>query len=131
MRPSAPIPRSWWGYSDITSLLIALLAKSGLVTFHGPVGTSTWNQFSTSYFRRVLFDAQVVTFENPTSKGDNLIQTKDRVETITPGVARGILIGGNLSVLTAMIGSSYLLHGKGSCSSSKMMASWCTGWIAC
>jgi muramoyltetrapeptide carboxypeptidase len=106
-------PKIVVGYSDITSLLIALLAKSGLVTFHGPVGTSTWNEFSTSYFRQVLFDAQMVTFENPSSKGDNLIQTKDRVETITPGVARGILIGGNLSVLTAMIGSSYLPSWKG------------------
>jgi muramoyltetrapeptide carboxypeptidase len=106
-------PKILVGYSDITSLLIAFLARSGLVTFHGPVGTSTWNQFSTSYFRRVLFDAEEVTFENPSNKGDNLVQTKDRVETITSGVARGILVGGNLSVLTAMIGSSFLPSWKG------------------
>jgi muramoyltetrapeptide carboxypeptidase len=106
-------PKIIVGYSDITSLLVALYAKTGLVTFHGPVGTSTWNQFSTAYFKRVLFDAEAVTFENPVSKGDNLIQTKDRVETITPGTARGILVGGNLTVLTAMIGSPYLPRWKG------------------
>jgi len=36
------------------------------------------------------------------------VQTRDRVGTITPGKARGILVGGNLSVLAAMIGSPYL-----------------------
>ena len=106
-------PKILVGYSDITSLLIALYAKTGLVTFHGPVGTSTWNQFSTSYFRRVLFDAEAVTFENPAVKGDNLVQTKDRIDTIAPGTARGVLVGGNLSVLTAMIGSPYLPRWKG------------------
>jgi muramoyltetrapeptide carboxypeptidase len=30
------------------------------------------------------------------------------VDTITPGKARGVLVGGNLSVLAAMIGSPYL-----------------------
>jgi muramoyltetrapeptide carboxypeptidase len=101
-------PKILVGYSDITSLLIALYARTGLVTFHGPVGTSTWNEFSTTYFKRVLFDAEAVTFQNPSTKGDNLIQTKDRIETITPGIARGVLVGGNLSVLTAMVGSPYL-----------------------
>jgi muramoyltetrapeptide carboxypeptidase len=106
-------PKIIVGYSDITSLLLAIYAKTGLVTFHGPVGTSTWNQFSTNYFKRVLFDAEAVTFENPETKGDNLIQTKDRVETISQGTARGTLVGGNLSVLTAMIGSPYLPQWKG------------------
>ena len=36
-------PKILMGYSDITSLLLAMNAKTGLVTFHGPVGTSTWN----------------------------------------------------------------------------------------
>jgi muramoyltetrapeptide carboxypeptidase len=106
-------PKILVGYSDITSLLVALYARTGLVTFHGPVGTSTWNQFSTSYFSRVLFEGEAVTFENPSVKGDNLIQTKDRIDTITPGTARGVLIGGNLSVLTAMLGSEYLPRWKG------------------
>ncbi len=101
-------PKLLMGYSDITSLLVALYARCGMVTFHGPVGTSTWNQFSLGYFRRVVMEGEAATFRNPASSGDNLVQTRDRVDTITPGEARGILVGGNLSVLAAMIGSPYL-----------------------
>jgi len=106
-------PKILIGYSDITSLLVAVYARTGLVTFHGPVGTSTWNRFSVDFFRKVLMDAETPTLENPRTIGDNLAVTKDRVETITPGVARGILVGGNLSVLTAMLGSPYLPEWKG------------------
>lgn len=105
-------PKVIIGYSDITSLLIAIYAKCGLVTFHGPVGTSTWNQFSSEYFKRILFSGEALTMGNPKVTGDNLVQTKDRVLTITSGVARGRLIGGNLSVLSAMVGSQYLPEWK-------------------
>jgi muramoyltetrapeptide carboxypeptidase len=105
-------PKIICGYSDITSLLVALYAKTGLVTFHGPVGTSTWNQFSLNYFKKILFDGETVTMENPKTIGDNLAQTKDRVETISKGKAKGKLVGGNLSVLSAMIGSEYLPNWK-------------------
>ncbi len=101
-------PKILVGYSDITSLLVACHARSGLVTFHGPVGTSTWNQFSVGYFKRVLMDGSQEVFRNPRITGDNLAQTRDRIQVITPGTARGVLVGGNLSVLTAMIGSAYL-----------------------
>jgi muramoyltetrapeptide carboxypeptidase len=101
-------PKALIGYSDITALLVAIYARSGLVTFHGPVGISTWNAFSVDYFRRVLMDGQAVTFTNPVDTGDNLVQTRDRIETITPGTASGVLVGGNLSVLSAMMGSAYL-----------------------
>lgn len=106
-------PKPIIGYSDITALLIAITAKTGLITFHGPVGISTWNSFSLDYFKRILFDGEAVTMINPKSIGDNLAQTKDRVETITAGTARGKLIGGNLTVLTAMVGSEYLPSWKG------------------
>jgi muramoyltetrapeptide carboxypeptidase len=101
-------PKALVGYSDITSLLVAIFAKTGLITFHGPVGTSTWNQFSVGFFKRVMMEGVADTFSNPRSVGDNLAQTRDRVQTITPGKARGRLVGGNLSVLTAMLGSEYL-----------------------
>jgi muramoyltetrapeptide carboxypeptidase len=96
------------GYSDITSLLLALNAKTGLVTFHGPVGTSTWNEFSTTYVKQLLFNAEYFSMENPKEKGDNLTQVKNRILTINSGKAQGKLLGGNLTVLTAMLGSSYL-----------------------
>jgi len=101
-------PKILMGYSDITSLLLALHAKTGLVTFHGPVGISTWNEYSTDYVRRLLFEGQSFTMENPRDKGDNLTQVKNRILTIQGGQAQGQLLGGNLSVLTAMVGSDYL-----------------------
>jgi len=101
-------PKALIGYSDVTALLVALWDEVGLVGFHGPVGTATWNEYSVDWFRRVLMQGEAVTFGNPTEIGDNLAQTDDRVWTITPGVARGRLIGGNLSVLSAIVGSEYL-----------------------
>ncbi len=106
-------PKIILGYSDITSLLVAIYAKSGLVTFHGPVGISTWNKFSVDYFKRILFEGEAVTLQNPTDVGDNLTQTKDRVEVITSGQTRGRLAGGNLSVLSAMAGSEFLPDWRG------------------
>lgn len=100
-------PKIIIGYSDITSLLLAIYARCGFVTFHGPVGTSTWNSFSVDYLKGIIFDRKAVTLQNPIN-GDNINSTTIKVETITPGKARGRLIGGNLSVLTAMMGSAYL-----------------------
>jgi len=107
-------PKIIMGYSDITSLLLALYAKTGLVTFHGPVGISTWNEYSTDFVKRLLFEAQAFAMENPKNIGDNLTQTDDRILTIHEGQAQGKLFGGNLSVLTAMVGSDYLPNFKGS-----------------
>ena len=101
-------PKILMGYSDITSLLLALNAKTGLVTFHGPVGISSWNKYSTGYVEKLLFNAEAFSMENPTEIGDHLAQVKDRVLTINGGKAKGKLLGGNLSVLTAMVGSDYL-----------------------
>ncbi|QHL89439.1 LD-carboxypeptidase [Nibribacter ruber] len=105
-------PKPLIGYSDITSLLVAITAKTGLVTFHGPVGAATWNKFSADFFTKVLFDGEAVLFENPKEIGDNLTIVKDRITTITPGTARGRLVGGNLTVLSSIIGSDYLPHWK-------------------
>jgi len=110
----AKSPKIIMGYSDITSLLIAITAKTGMVTFHGPVGISTWNDYSTDFVKRLLFNAETFTMENPIKLGDNLTQTRDRILPISPGTAQGMLWGGNLSVLTAMVGSDYLPKTKGS-----------------
>lgn len=101
-------PKILMGYSDITALLLAIYTRSGIVTFHGPVGTSTWNPFTVDYFKRVLFYGEALTMQNPLNTNNTPTQLQVRVETITPGKARGKLMGGNLSVLAAMVGSAYL-----------------------
>lgn len=102
-------PKILLGYSDITALLLALHAKTGLVTFHGPVGTSQWNPFNVGYLKRVLQEGESVTFENLKEiDEDDLTVVENRVQTLHPGTARGRLLGGNLTVLTSLVGSGYL-----------------------
>lgn len=102
-------PKILLGYSDITALLLALHAKTGLVTFHGPMGISQWNPFNVGYIRRVLQEGEAVTFENLKEiDEDDLTVIENRVQTLYPGTARGRLLGGNLTVLTALVGSGYL-----------------------
>jgi muramoyltetrapeptide carboxypeptidase len=101
-------PKVIIGYSDVTSLLLALYAKTGLVTFHGPVGTSEWKDFSVNYFKSILMEGGKVEMTNPQKVEDTLTQIDDRVTTIRKGTAQGPLLGGNLTVLTTIIGSDFL-----------------------
>jgi muramoyltetrapeptide carboxypeptidase len=101
-------PKIVMGLSDITGLLLGLHAKTGLVTFHGPTAGSSWNEFSVDHARRLLFDGAAMTLRNKETDDDRLVQTTNRVLTITSGKARGRLIGGNLTVLTTLMGSDYL-----------------------
>ena len=106
-------PKIVLGFSDVTSLLLGLYAKTGLVTFHGPTGNSTWNGFTVDHVRRVLMQGEAVTFVNPKDQGDHLTQVDNRIHTIQEGRASGRLVGGNLTVLTAIVGSDYLPDWRG------------------
>jgi len=101
-------PKVLLGYSDITALHNAILARAGLVTFHGPIGAGSWNTFNVDQFRRLFFDRELMHYENVVDRGDELVPRKHRTLTITGGKARGELVGGNLSVLVGLAGSPYL-----------------------
>ncbi len=101
-------PKILLGYSDITALLLPVVARGGFVTFHGMNGASEWNRFNVDWFRRVLMQGEAVTMTNPRTTGDLLAPVEDRIRTITPGRAQGRLLGGNLTVLTTIIGSGLL-----------------------
>lgn len=98
-------PKVIMGFSDITSLLVAINHKTGLVTFHGPVGNSGWNDFSVDYIKRILMQKEAVSYTYPE-------KDEDKPYVINPGKAKGILVGGNLTVLAGIIGSEYLPHWK-------------------
>ena len=100
-------PKIFVGYSDITALHLAIYEKTGLVTFHGPLATSTWNEFAARHFKRLLFDKENLFLQNPKDKGGLLTQVNDRIRTIHSGKAKGELLGGNLSVLTGIMGSQF------------------------
>ncbi len=101
-------PKVLLGYSDITALHCAIQARTGLVTFHGPIGSGSWNRFNVEQFQRVLLDRELVEYRNKLEQGDELVPRQNRIVTIRGGKARGQLVGGNLTVLTALAGSPYL-----------------------
>jgi len=91
-------------------LLYGIYAKTGLVCFHGPVGISTFNDFSVYNFENVLM--------NPSSRFNmvSLAEKKDTDYQIIPirsGVAKGELVGGNLSIVVSLIGTQYDVDTKG------------------
>ena len=106
-------PKALLGYSDITALHNALLSQAGLVSFHGPIGSGSWNTFNADQFRRVFFGRELMQYRNLSEPGDELVPRRNRTVTITGGTARGELVGGNLSVLVALAGSRYLPDFRG------------------
>jgi muramoyltetrapeptide carboxypeptidase len=94
-------PKIIMGFSDITALLVAIQVRTGLVTFHGPVGNSGWNEYTTSILKRVLMQGEKTEYL-PGPKSE------DAPKVIRAGISRGVLCGGNLSVLAGMIGSAYV-----------------------
>jgi muramoyltetrapeptide carboxypeptidase len=107
-------PKFFGGFSDLTSLLNAIHQRTGLVTFHAPVAGSEWNAFSVAHFKALVMEAQAPLLRNPSGEhGDNLVQSQDRVTCLRGGTARGPLIGGNLAVLSSLVGTPYFPDCRG------------------
>lgn len=103
------------GLSDVTALHLAILRHAGLVTFHGPAGISTFSDYSLKYLRAAFMEPKptytIVGAEENHRRGASEPEYAER--TITPGIASGPLIGGNLSVLSALVGTPYAARMKG------------------
>jgi muramoyltetrapeptide carboxypeptidase len=100
-------PKPLLGYSDITALHCALYSQTGLISFHGPNGSGSWNSFHASQFQQLFFDQKLLSFKNEVTKGDDLVAKGNRIQTLTKGTVEGKILGGNLTVLTALSGSNY------------------------
>ncbi len=101
-------PKFLLGYSDITALHMAIAAKGGAITLHGPNASSAWGKASVESFRQVAWEAAMPLYANPVASDDRLVQRRWRTQTIRGGKAQGHLLGGNLTVLTALAGTPYL-----------------------
>lgn len=99
-------PKIFLGYSDITALHLSIGQRAGLVTFHGPMVASDMGpglpEYTRSSFFRTLAGARPAGLVgNPPSTPPPAL--------ISGGRAKGLLTGGNLSLLTATLGTPYEL----------------------
>lgn len=103
-------PKILIGYSDITALHTAIHQRTGLVIFHGPVASSTFSDYAKNHVVNVLMNPsapyKIEVSPDNAAKESNLFKT----ETITKGTCRGRLIGGNLSLLSALAGTPFGLR---------------------
>lgn len=105
-------PKVFLGYSDITALHLAINRHAGLVTFHGPVMTSAFTDFTQSIFRKALFEtAPIGVVTNPPDS--NPLRPSHTMRTVRPGRARGPLIGGNLTLISTTMGTPYEIETRG------------------
>ncbi|MCO6479807.1 MAG: LD-carboxypeptidase [Phaeodactylibacter sp.] len=106
-------PKALIGYSDITALLNAIYHKTGLVGFHGPVAASELTEYTEAQFRAVVMEGRAP-YAIPLSEA-NLSKEEEAFRTygIRVGKARGVLVGGNLSLLAALAGTDFLPEAQG------------------
>lgn len=105
-------PKILIGYSDVTALLNAIHQRTGLVCFHGPVGSSTFSEYTLTCVRRMLFeplDQQSISLSHEQHEKD---EPGFETYVIRKGKASGRLVGGNLSLLSAMTGTQYQIDVK-------------------
>ena len=101
-------PKIFIGYSDITALQIAIFNATGLVTFYGPMMATDFGKgltrFKSRNFFKILTETQkTIELRNPSSK---------KMLTLHPGITKGQLAGGCLSVVVASLGTRHEIDTK-------------------
>ena len=102
---AAAAPKLLVGFSDVTALHEAVAGRVGVVGLHAPVVTSLADAppDSREHLRRLLFEPPDVVDLFPAVK----------LRALAAGSATGVLVGGNLRVLTASIGTRLERPGRG------------------
>ena len=102
-------PKILLGFSDVTALIQGIYSKTGLIGFHGPVGTTIENQYAQSCIQDLLMNLSEQTTIKPVNLEESPYQSISEYQryTIYPGIAKGKLIGGSLTLITALIGTPY------------------------
>jgi muramoyltetrapeptide carboxypeptidase len=113
-------PKIFVGYSDVSPLLIGLVQRGGLVAFHGPMVAADFGSAAEECDGRPDNGARVEPGLDDRSRrqlldivGDGLGVEVEVPTVVRPGSASGVLIGGCLSLLAAMVGTPYALRGEG------------------
>lgn len=118
-------PKIIIGYSDVTALLLAIHAKTGLPVFYGPALAASFGEFPpfveqtyTSFYEVAISGAVPHSYEAPPLWTDEFLSwaTQDRSKIgqdnqwrcICGGKAVGRLIGGNLNTMEGFFGTEYM-----------------------
>ncbi len=102
-------PKILVGFSDITALLNGIYKETGLITFHGPVGSTLNDAYSKKQLKNTLQrPKQCQTIKNMVLEDPELLENPEYERyTITPGTATGKLVGGSLTLINALIGTPH------------------------
>jgi muramoyltetrapeptide carboxypeptidase len=102
-------PKPLIGFSDVTALINTIYKETGLVCFHGPVGITLDDEYSQTYFKRILMEGpETLPLKNVIlTDPEDYMDSEYHRYTITTGTGEGELVGGNLSLVTAMMGTPY------------------------
>jgi muramoyltetrapeptide carboxypeptidase len=127
-------PKVFIGFSDITALHVAINQRTGLITFHSPNpmfglgGDTNLSPLAAKWFWRALLAQEYNPVDERLSKGytihtrpgdtgksgdAEIFDDVPRAVTMASGKARGRLIGGNLSILHALMGTPYEIETDG------------------
>jgi len=105
-------PKILLGYSDITGLHLAITKKAGLVTFHGPNMIGTLPPWSLELLKKALFAPEPIgELTNP--EEEDPLNREFPLRTVSPGMARGRITGGNLTLISSTMGTPYEVETKG------------------
>lgn len=118
-------PKIIIGYSDTTALLLAIYAKTGLVTFYGPAAAASFGEFppfvnwTFENFDAVLRGTEIpYSYEKPLFWTDEFINWSEQNSSkeqrdndwicVKQGICQGRLIGGNLNTMEGFFGTEYM-----------------------
>jgi muramoyltetrapeptide carboxypeptidase len=97
-------PKLLIGYSDVTALHLAFAARAGYATIHGGNATSSWMPESWESLWRLAFAADRPVLGGAATEAAN----GHLARTIHGGMVRGRLLGGNLTILSTLMGTGWL-----------------------
>ena len=99
-------PKWFGGYSDVTALHTFFNQTCGMATYHCtmPSTEPNPNDYTLSYLKKALFGGLAGEISNPDGQ---------KMTTLVPGKAEGLLCGGNLSLLAASLGTPWEIDTKG------------------
>lgn len=99
------------GYSDITALHCAIQHRCGMTTFHGPVAASSYTPYTRKQILGLLTDPEFQLLLDPADP--ELPADSKQALSLSPGIVRGALAGGNLSLICSLMGTPFEPDFKG------------------